>query len=216
MPSKTSLEDEFVKQVENEEAKFDDDTCPLRDDQLAAFHSCCELFQQDLTLVSKAQRYRVLRTRKLLRDVFLHIGVEVFLLCSLATSITVLGKLDLEDLFPKLRRWWKSVTTRTGLRETARKLCADNKVSDLVGDTVTDNKGQRNSLPLEITANQKNVGSSSRKRARSSDASSFEIGQRRYDSGSDQQGQSPRGLHQLVSDQSPGANFPSIIDDYCS
>ena len=67
----------------------------------------------------------------------------MFLLCILTASIKVLGKLDQKILFPKLRRWWKGVTVKAGLRATAQKLCEDNKVSDLINGAVTDNKGQR-------------------------------------------------------------------------
>ena len=142
MPSDVSLEEEFVNKVKEEEANFDEEICSLHDDQIAAFHLCCDL-RQDLTKLSKAQKYRLLRTRKLLQQVFLHIGAEVFLLCVLAASITVLGKLDQKILFPRLRRWWKSVTVKVGLRDTTQKLYEASKIGDLFRDTAIGTKGRQ-------------------------------------------------------------------------
>lgn len=151
MPTQISLEDEFVKQVENEEARFDEDICSLDEDQLEAFQSCCGLFREDAASLEKrstAQRYRILRVRKLLQQVFLHLGAEVFLLCILATSITGLAKLDRVELHPKLRRWWKGVVAKRGLIQTAQKLCADNSVSGLIEHPVTDYTGQQKLFTL--------------------------------------------------------------------
>jgi len=157
MPTQISLEDEFVKQVENIEAIFDDDICSLDEDQHNAFQSCCGLFQEEAASLEKrstAQRYRILRVRKLLQQVFLHLGAEVFLLCTLATSITTLSKLDRIKLLPKLRRSWKRATTKIGLTQAAQKACADNNVSDLIKREVPDTGQQETFLPQGTMANQ--------------------------------------------------------------
>ena len=142
MPSKESLADEFLTKIKVEEANFDDCIYPLNGDQLVALDVCCKLFRQGSTNLSKAQRYRQLRARKLLQHVFLHHGAELFLLCALAVSVTDLGKQDQKILLPKLRSWWKGIEINAGLAATAGRLCADNKVGELVSVVSLYSKGR--------------------------------------------------------------------------
>ena len=124
----------FVERLETERATFDDESHPLPKYQKDAFELCCKLLQEDeasLAQRSKQHRSSRLRARTLLIDVFEGLGAEVFLLCTLATTITKLSTITHSDLFPKLRAWWKTAEHPHGLTECANGLCDANSIGSL-------------------------------------------------------------------------------------
>jgi hypothetical protein len=143
MQSEVQPEDLFLTRIKDVEAKFNqEETFTLHEDQITDFRAYCNLFHQDLTKLSKAQIYRLLRTRKVLKHVFLHLGTELYLLCTLATTITELSKLDQKKLIPKLSQWWNGITLKAGLKDTAIKLCSEGNIShSIIEASITKSKG---------------------------------------------------------------------------
>jgi len=80
---------------------------------------------------STKHRYSRLRARTFLLDVFTGLSSEVFLLCTLAVSITDLSKISHKNIFPTLREWWKTASHPRGLIEVANELCAANSIGTL-------------------------------------------------------------------------------------
>lgn len=122
----------FVELLECERATFDDDAYPLPKHQKDAFEVCCELLKEEETSMAKRSKQRRStrhRAHTLLCDVFSGVGPEVFLLCTLCTTISKLATVSLKSLIPELRRWWKTVSHPAGLTETARELCEANSIS---------------------------------------------------------------------------------------
>ncbi|KAL2783987.1 hypothetical protein BJX66DRAFT_330284 [Aspergillus keveii] len=98
-------EENFIKKIGRLSTQFDDDLSSLDEDQEESVRLCCELFHdRALESVSTAQKYRILRVRKLFRKVYSQLGPAVFILCALVCAITELSKLDQQVLLPKLRR----------------------------------------------------------------------------------------------------------------
>ena len=125
----------FVELLDCERATFDDDAYPLPKHQKDSFELCCELLKEEETSMAKRSKQRRstrYRARTLLSDVFSGVGLEVFLLCTLCTTISKLATVSLKTLIPELRRWWKTVSHPAGLTETARELCKANSISSLV------------------------------------------------------------------------------------
>ncbi|KAF7509569.1 hypothetical protein GJ744_007969 [Endocarpon pusillum] len=125
----------FIELLESERATFDDSPFPLPKHQNDAFTLCCELLREDqvsLAKRSKQRRSTRVQARTLLSDIFLGVGPEVFLLCTLSTSISKIASVALKGLVPELRRWWKAASHPHGLTETAKELCEANSISSLV------------------------------------------------------------------------------------
>lgn len=115
----------FIEELESERTTFDDEIHPLPKYQYKAFELCCDLLREDGTsMAQRSDQHRSsrLRVRTLFTDVFVGLGAEVFLLCTLATSITKLSTISHRDLFSQLRAWWKSASHPCGLTETANDL----------------------------------------------------------------------------------------------
>lgn len=130
----------FVERLETERATFDDDTHPLPKYQKDAFELCCILLQEDtasLAQRSKQHRSSRLRARTLLIDVFNGLGAGVFLLCTLAATITKLSTITHSDLFPKFRAWWKTSEHPHGLTECAEGLCEAKSIGAFIGPSPT-------------------------------------------------------------------------------
>ena len=139
----------FLELLDRERATLDEDAYPLPKHQMDAFELCCDvLTEEETSLAKRSKQRRSSRSRAytLLGDVFLGAGPEVFLLCTLCTSISKLATVSLKGLIPELRRWWKTVPHPAGLTETARELCEANSINSLVAP---DRKRQR----LEATVN---------------------------------------------------------------
>ena len=80
----------FIELLESERATFDDSPVPLPKYQNDGFTLCCELLREDqvsLAKRSKQRRSTRVQAHTLLSDIFLGVGPEVFLLCTLSTSI---------------------------------------------------------------------------------------------------------------------------------
>ena len=124
----------LLERLELEKSTFDDDAHPLLRRQQDAFQLCCDFLRDNpmsQTQKSTKHRYSRLRTRTFLLDVYTGLGADVFLLCSLAVSITDLSTMQHKSTFPKLREWWKTTLHPRGLTEAANELCAANSIGAL-------------------------------------------------------------------------------------
>jgi hypothetical protein len=133
MARKRSIES-LMERLELEKSTFDDDAHPLLRHQQDAFQLCCDLLRDNpmsQTQKSTKHRYSRLRARTFLLDVFTGLGADVFLLCTLAVSITDLSKISHKSTFPTLREWWKTALHPRGLTEVANEICAANSIGTL-------------------------------------------------------------------------------------
>jgi hypothetical protein len=64
------------------------------------------------------------RAKTILTDIWRDLDDEVFILCALSTTLTVLGTMKSEIYVLKLKQWWKDVKVPAGLKETAKQLAA--------------------------------------------------------------------------------------------
>ena len=139
----------FIELLECERATFDDDPYPMPKHQKDAFELCCELLKEDETSMARQSRQRRstrYRARTFLRDVYSGVGPEVFLLCTLCTTIPKLATVPLKGPIPELRRWWKTVSHPKGLTGTAGELCKANSISSLVAP---DRKRQHSEITVD-------------------------------------------------------------------
>jgi len=139
----------FIELLECERAKFDHGAYPLPKHQKDAFDLCCDLLKEEETSLAKRSKQRRStrsRAHTLLSDVFLGVGPEVFLLCTLCTTISKLATIPLKSLIPELRRWWKTVSRPAGLTETAKELCTANFIGSLV---TADRKRQHSEVTVD-------------------------------------------------------------------
>jgi hypothetical protein len=128
----------FIKQLAREKATLNENAHLLSENQGKSFQLCCELLREKATSLAKRSRSRRsvrLRARSLLVDVFTGLGPEVFLLCTLAASISNLATIPKKGLVPELRRWWKTVSHPKGLTEIANQACQANSISGLIVPT---------------------------------------------------------------------------------
>ncbi|MCJ1356466.1 MAG: hypothetical protein MMC33_006461, partial [Icmadophila ericetorum] len=70
--------------------------------------------------------------RNVLIDIFVGVGPEVFLLCSLNVPISKLSTTKQKDVLPTLRSWWKTASRLKGLRAIATVLCESSSISTLI------------------------------------------------------------------------------------
>lgn len=133
MASKRSIES-LIERLDLKKSTFDDEAHPLLKHQQDAFHLCWDLLRDNpMSQMQKStkHRYSRLRARTFLFDVFTGLGADVFLLCTLAVSITDLSKLPHKSAFPTLREWWKTALHLRGLTEAANEICAINSIKTL-------------------------------------------------------------------------------------
>lgn len=105
----------LIAQLKKEKEHFEDEVNWLAYGQVKRVEACDDLLKEgtnSLAKGSKKRRSARLRVRSLLVDAFLDVGQEVFLLCTLAVTISNLATIQLGSLVPKLRDWWKSVSHR--------------------------------------------------------------------------------------------------------
>lgn len=124
----------FIKQLDEVKELFRETKVSLSTYQKHQFEECFTLLREDELTPVKGERRedRRKRTRTLLADVFLVLGSEVFLLCTLAASITKLSEIRQRKLIPALQKWWNDTAHPQGLTETAAELCRDYSISTLV------------------------------------------------------------------------------------
>ena len=130
MTSKMSVAS-LVDQLETERSTFDENAYPLAKYQQDAFQLCCDLLREPNVSKPTKRDYARLRARTLLLDVFTGLGAEVFVLCTLAVSITDLSKVPHKHALPTLREWWKKASHPPGLTVTATDLCVANAIGTL-------------------------------------------------------------------------------------
>jgi hypothetical protein len=79
-------------------------------DQIQALKPSLNLLQDDAKSfnLSEAQRFSRARALTFLIHIFNCFGAEVILLCSTATSVTLLARTNLEDVVLQIGYWWES------------------------------------------------------------------------------------------------------------
>jgi len=140
-PRTTKSDESIIEQFETERQNFSESACPLLPKQSDGFDAWCNLLQESATSLvkrSRQHRSRRLRARTLLGNVFSKLGPEVFLLCTLATTISKLAETRREDFVTKLQIWWTKASHPQGLTQTANKICEDNSIATLVAQFIND------------------------------------------------------------------------------
>lgn len=130
-PSNESL----INLLEAEMKAFGDHPCPLLSWQLEAFHAYRTILEEDdasFALRSKQRRSELGRVRDLLTDIFVGLGIEVFLLCILAIQPSKLAPIRPRAFIPLLRRWWSVSSPPRGLTLTAKEICETYAVDAVV------------------------------------------------------------------------------------
>lgn len=136
--SSKSLNSSIIQLLEQEVAAFGDDHSPLLSYQIDAFNSHVSVLQEDDTSLaerSRQRRYERLRARDLLTDIFVGVGSEAFVLCTLAVPITTCGKATPRTFVPLLRNWWKSISRPRALTLAAAELCETYAIGALVSSS---------------------------------------------------------------------------------
>lgn len=117
----------IVEKLAQRLQRFGAEPRPLLFREQRALEPYQSLFQErpeSLQSRSKASRSERTKVLNLFSDIFKVIGQEAFLLCVLAGTITKWAKLDSEDAFFIIQKWWKTVTCPTGLTVVAREVCS--------------------------------------------------------------------------------------------
>jgi hypothetical protein len=143
MERATSQSDEspnwFIERLESERQKFDGSTHPLSEEESEAFLAWHALLQESATALSKRKRQTRstrLRARSQIVDIFVSVGAEVFLLCTLSTTISKFTEGPRDNLrTSKLQTWWATVPHPQGLTQTAKDVCKAYSIGNLVGAT---------------------------------------------------------------------------------
>jgi hypothetical protein len=118
--SNTGLTDGELELLNIARGTFSNDYIPLHDKKIAAIKKCADLVAIDPRSILR----NVLKSRAhtILTDIWTYSHPEVFVLCSIATTITRLGGLKSTDYIRKLREWWDKADKPDGLRQTVKKL----------------------------------------------------------------------------------------------
>jgi hypothetical protein len=129
----------LIQHLDIKRQTFEEGIRPLQKKEKESFNSWLDLLQEtdkSLAKRSRSSRSRRLIARGLLKDIFLELGPDVFLLCTLAIGYTRLvelkSKLGGEDLISFVRSWWSTVLYPEGLTETASELCKAKSVGALI------------------------------------------------------------------------------------
>ncbi|QVM05880.1 hypothetical protein D8B26_000587 [Coccidioides posadasii str. Silveira] len=111
MSAASNPSDSLIELLEKELATFGDAApYPLLSYQINAFLSYYDILREDDASLAKRRKQRRSernRLRDLLIDIFIGVGAEVYLLCTLALPISRLSAEKSRDFIPKLRLWWK-------------------------------------------------------------------------------------------------------------
>ena len=127
----------LIENLDAEIAKFDESAYDLPEHQIKALESCLKLVADgDKPAGFSRQRQDERKhARTALTDIFTGVAPEVFLLCCLSTSISRLTKVVRTSLVPDLRRWWKATSPPQGLVDSAKELCQNYSIPELVIST---------------------------------------------------------------------------------
>ena len=88
--------------------------------------------EDDASLQNRSSGRRSIRrrARDLIREVYEAMDPDVFLLCTLVTSISKLATVKTEGLIRDLSQWWKAKPHPYALTEASTALCKEYSVSD--------------------------------------------------------------------------------------
>jgi len=130
--------DWLIEKLGKELAIFDNDTSSLLLNQDHAFKLYCDLLGEDAERLAKrlsSRRSVRLQARELLTNVFRFLGPKVFLLFTLAVSISKLSEIAPHTRLPKIRSWWETAPHLLGLAVVAKELCEANSISTLISSS---------------------------------------------------------------------------------
>jgi hypothetical protein len=141
----------FILQLDIKRQTFEESIRPLNKKESQSFQSWLDLLQdtnKSLPKPSRSNRSRRSIARTLLKDIFLNLGPDVFLLCTLAISYTRLAesRLRSENLTSLVRSWWSTVSHPKGLTATASDLC---EVLIVQYSNIPDSGGRQNRSHVE-------------------------------------------------------------------
>jgi len=127
MPKDTRSIQWLIEQLERERKTFTDQAYPLLTYQKAKIQPYDHLLQESKESLSKGsiqRKSRRTRVRTVLQDIYSVFGVEVFFLCTQATTITELGTVTPAGLLPSIGSWWSGVLHPRGLSIAANETCS--------------------------------------------------------------------------------------------
>jgi hypothetical protein len=94
------------------------------------FTKIVALFTHDEKVYKGATLTRKLKDKQILRDAYFYVGPEVFLLCSLAFSITQLSQIDSKDLLNRLKKWWQDAPCCEQLKSLTDQVCEEFQIEE--------------------------------------------------------------------------------------
>ncbi|KAF1992732.1 hypothetical protein P154DRAFT_528256 [Amniculicola lignicola CBS 123094] len=125
----------LVKLFDAALAAFDEDPCPLLSYQIDAFRSYLKILlenEDSLEVQPKQRRSEKKRVRNVLADIFVGVGTEVFILCTIAIPVSYLSAKATKNLVPELRHWWRTAPRPRALSQIATQLCDAHSISTRV------------------------------------------------------------------------------------
>jgi hypothetical protein len=132
------LTPKFIQLLEAKAKTFHENNRSLRTEEEKLFKSWLTLLEETYdTLEERSTSWRSTRVqaRTLLCDIFAKIGPEVFLLCTLTTTISKLAEPNLrKNCVPALEAWWMTTTAPKRLTELASERCKKHSISNTVAD----------------------------------------------------------------------------------
>jgi hypothetical protein len=115
----------LIDDVGRELAYFDDNSTSLLSSQLDSYSLAYKLVTENIDgQLSRQRRSERTRARGLLTDIFLVLGSEVFLLCTIAIPASKLATVNQRVFIQRLRGWWASSPRPRGLTRLAANLCS--------------------------------------------------------------------------------------------
>lgn len=122
--SRTKTTSEVIEDLKTQLALFDDNSKPLASKQLESYKSAHRLFEKPRKSLSRSRVSERTRARKLLTDVFVKLGTEIFFLCAITIRIDTLCRLPAEDFLAQLESWWNTSRRPRGLTTQAGSMCS--------------------------------------------------------------------------------------------
>ena len=123
----------LLENLDAEIAKFDESAYNLPKHQIKALELCLKLIAgEGEAEFSRQRREARQHARTALTDTFSGVAPEVFILCCMSTSVSRLAQVVRTSLVPDLRKWWKATSPPQGLVDSAKELCQNYLIPELV------------------------------------------------------------------------------------
>lgn len=125
----------LLTSLEAKRKSFENDEILLPSRQFEMFQPWLDLLLEDdqsLQKRSKSRRSVRTRVRTLLVDVYVNLGMDVFFLCTSASTITQLATVKPIGILSQLQRWWETVQHPSTLSNVARQIDERHSLKTLI------------------------------------------------------------------------------------